>query len=625
MENETLEGIRVANELYGLGLSAEDFQEIEREVEEFKEVTQGLTRDVDLSLREVAKKTLKLSYRTHRPEGVSPVDIALVDGTFRGRVCEISGKKFFFHLDKEGLRSVQAILDRFHAYEDARFKDKEALRRYTVRQLEEEYADDEFVKALFWLFDQKPVPLELPRASWLDKVLHVFEHENTRLFISRSEENGSPPYRVTRVTVEDPRYNYIDKGRLFYRRLFFTDLAESAINEDVVRSIHRSMRSGEDILVLEPGAYDQERRRLRLQSEKEQEETGIREAMDQEMAARIEKLDKKPFTYSGITFSRHFIEYADQKTGSEDLDLTEFISGLDFKSGELDFNRIYERFVEMFAWAPRPVDLQLGRIRVRLTEKVNTNRLGVASRLQEVNSIRINKDELIEVLKRAICFESAADYHKLLQDVHRTSLRFRDICSQGLQFDFKDDILDEERFVTFKIVRRSGRNFLVSGEQELLIRDSDRLITKSSYNKVRYGQPRFGELFAFFKDLFGLETAEATELFKHGLEQYTQVRERARKLVEETIKELNVEEGAVTHDGREYTGYIVKGKQARYFVDRKGEKVFQFIPGGLRYVCVVDKVLGSRPRADLLVSRLYALANDSLLAREVHTLANDRA
>jgi hypothetical protein len=71
-------------------------------------------------------------------------------------------------------------------------------------------------------------------------------------------------------------------------------------------------------------------------------------------------------------------------------------------------------------------------------------------------------------------------------------------------------------------------------------------------------------------------------------------------------------------NGKQLSGYLVKGGIRNYIVEKKQLLVYEY-PSG-RYICMVDKGQNEHTNTARLVNRFYALSNDSKLAKEISTL-----
>lgn len=605
--------LKVANELYKLGLEERELREIERDIAEFYEKVKKLPFNIDYELAEISGKTLRLRYFHY--ENRDPLGLNLIDEKFTGKVISFCSKKMNFELSARAINFAYTLIDKFDRHSEKKFVSEEELKAYLIRKIVQEEVDEEIVKALFWLFGEEEVQFIPPKKEFLNKILYVFEKDNVRYYLTKNA-NGSNLYSLELITPENPLHNYIDKDRLFYGKVYFTNMSEEEIDEEIAKKIDYSIPYEENFRLIDSQRYKAFEQRYRLSLRKEEEEDKAKESLDEEIKTKFENLEKESFTYNGIKFTKNTIEYQGQKVGGPGMDLEEFIPRIDF-SGETNFNDIYEQFVTRIIREKRPIGIYLGTLTVELTNRRITNKDGIESSLSHVNGIRINNSEVKDILMRAICFENNAQYEKLLKDVSKCNLQFHTIINNGIRFNYKDRLINEERYIWFKVKRKGNKNYLLFADKELLIRNTGKLINRSSLNQwKRYGLD-FNELYQFFKESFKLDDEFVVKMFKSGLREYEEAEKRSRELLEEAIKTFEVKEVTTAWNGTEYQGYLINGKKNKYFLT-KGLKIFEY--PAMKHLCVIDKSLDNQVHNDKLVNRIYALANDELIAKNVFTL-----
>jgi len=615
MELGVINQLKTANELYDLVLEEGELHQIETDIVQFYEKVKGFEFNVDYELRAVGEKTLKLHYSYHNKE--NPLQLNLTQEKFTGTAIIICDKKLNFELNAEGIKFTYALIDKFDRHSQKRFINEAEFREYLIRKIVSDEIDEDLVKALFWLFGEEEVKFSLPEKASLNKILHVFEKNNTRYYLTKITD-GDYPYSLQIITPENSLYNYIDKDRLFFGKVYFVDMTEQEIGEEIAEKIDDNIPYEEEFRLIDNQRYKAFVQRYNLNLKKEKEEEEAEEALDQEIKVKIENLDRESFRYNDITFSKNSIEYQGQKVGGPGMDLKEFIAGIDF-SEETNFNDIYERFVIDIIRKERPLTIYFGVLTIELIDRKIVNKDGIESNLSHINGIRINNSEVKDVLMRAICFENNAQYEKLLKDVSKCSLQHHNIVNNGIRFNYRDNLIDEERYIWFQIKRKGNKNYLLFADKQFLIKDTAKLISKSSLNQwKRYGLD-FNELSKFFKEFFKLDNESIVRMFKEGLREYEEAERRSKELLKEALETFGVEEMTATWNGTEYQGYLVKGKKRKYFLSRD-LKIFEY--PGMRHLCVIDKGLDNQVHNDKLVNRIYALANDELIAKNIHTLGN---
>ena len=107
-----------------------------------------------------------------------------------------------------------------------------------------------------------------------------------------------------------------------------------------------------------------------------------------------------------------------------------------------------------------------------------------------------------------------------------------------------------------------------------------------------------------------------TKLVEEGKNRYEKALEKSKLLLEKTMNTLKVTHGNV--NGK--TGYKVRGISKTDYLVENNLKVWKVNGTQMEYKCIVDKTHAGQMGKDALVSRLYALSNDVLIAKDVYTL-----
>jgi len=518
---------------------------------------------------------------------------------------------------------------------------KESIIRYLLATISSDSSFHNYargdIKALFWLFDE-PMPEGFGESHISDgniedgflKIVKVFESDNKRLSIM-TDDTEKNPFLVNVYTLENEEYNYVDEGRYMTksRKFIWDDLNIKGLEYDYVEKTGRYR----DFVLVNKEMYDNAKIRYRLKVKKEKEDEELQEKMESEFRKKIYNLKEKPIVVNGIRFEHNSITYEGQvikgtlgtsrledswrySTNRDVKTVSDFII-YELKNHEndtstLDFNTLFQCFCGYLR--ERDFKGTLGNVDVEIEADVSINKNGSDIARWEVNNIRINKDDVVDVVKRALCFEKADDFEEMLEKVSKCNLKFHDIISNGLNIRFFDyDSSYDGNLMRFQIKRLGSRNYLVLGDDEYKITNTNLLVGCSTLNKN--ADNRFGHIIEIFKKVFPDMSDEVLGgAFKEGLKEHEKAVKKSQEFLDEAIKILKVSEAE--KDGE--SGYLVTGTSGKQYLLTRALKVYEYET--MKYVCIVDKGLDKGFKNDKIVNRLYALANDSLISSQVHTL-----
>ena len=283
-----------------------------------------------------------------------------------------------------------------------------------------------------------------------------------------------------------------------------------------------------------------------------------------------------------------------------------------------------------------------------------------------VNDHLINVDELSAVLKRASCYQAVEgednvkNFDKFISNVSRHSLKIRDIWSNGMPV--KTVYLESDRnsygkqatmkHPKLRFIHKDKKGFYLivnqydSKNKSKIISTNEYRIGKfaafikrveqanrSNYmhyvhdysrNSEGYYLPLSGtnkcatELLIILAEFAGDITEEDKKALIGSINyELSEAEKKSEELLKEACQLTNSKEG--TRDGK--VGYIVPGKMRTYFVEAEGtHKVYDNDPKATNpYFCVVNKGDMGVGR-DALVARIFALHNDQMMAKQIHTL-----
>jgi hypothetical protein len=327
------------------------------------------------------------------------------------------------------------------------------------------------------------------------------------------------------------------------------------------------------------------------------------------------------FTFNDVTFKAHSIEYESHIIKSNNVKvkylLGNFIRNL--RDDSFNFENIFTAFCKTViteAQNSGRVKMQIGNINVTLEVRKKVNSAGTTMVTNYINDYRINKDELVDVLPRALCYNKDEDYDNYLESVSKCSLRYHRAIAAGIILQALDEITGET--VDFKIglERDKNRNYISFGDKsKYVVKDSNKLLNLIGVTSMS----RIIDILVD-PDIVGITGSDIKYIIETGRKVWAEERTKEQEMLSQTIALFNCQkmEDALLDNGRVVSGYTVKGKLREYIVETSTIRVFEY-PSG-KYLCMVDKGQNEHANIARLVNRMFALANDSRLANEITTL-----
>jgi len=453
----------------------------------------------------------------------------------------------------------------------------------------------------------KDVTSEIILPCYFSKILKVIEIDNLRICAVKEFNH----LVIIFANPESEYYNYLDEGRYFYRyddSLKFFDMEIKDDDIDMVSNLFDDLSNTEiehlPLLIDKKHIDDLENQKdmqEKLEKEKDEKKEKLKEAI-------LNSYRENGFVViNGIKINKDgYAEFEGRKIGSENGN--EFIKDIDLTDEQLDFNELFNNFCENVSRRKGDNVIWLGKFSVEVVFR--NNFLYIRTKNKDY---RINKNELSEVLKRGICFDSLEDYEKLLSEVSKCSIKIHNILSQGLIIHFESKYNRYEKTpIKLNIIREKNKHFIVVGNRKIKIHNINALLNLT----YKYGKlyRNFNYISTILMKNTDLNENEVVLVLKDGLKEYKEAIKRSEELLKETIKVLNIKEAEMDNQ----KGYIVNGKLRTYFVTND-LKIYEY--PNMKYICVIDKgrtddVVGK----DRLISRLYALSNDNLVINDIHTL-----
>jgi len=372
--------------------------------------------------------------------------------------------------------------------------------------------------------------------------------------------------------------------------------------------------------------------KINSNTQKELQKTALTEKLKQ----KLDRFDKDlKLKINDVIFTTNCIEYQGQQLSIKDPVniywvkdlLTATMRALD----KLNFETVFEAYIGMIfntcvtnthtGFTPKPVTIEgrIGNIDFTLEKKILTNVNNVVNERIYINGSRINKEEVIQVLRRGLCFNKQSDFNYFCKEVSKCSLKTHRYLYNGVECHPYDSFLEVTLHIKF-ILERKVYNYLKVDNRLFKLKDTAKLINLAE------AQTLMDIINVLLNPavIDGITIDDITVIIDGAQKDYTTAVQKSEQLLRETEKlfKISVEKYPLS-DGSIKEGYLIRGHLRTYLLEAEEAKdgrngVYEY-PSG-RYICIVDKSNNNQIGKDKLVNRIFALHNDALIAQEVSTL-----
>ena len=654
-----LKDLMVYSDIYNLGLTDKDIAFLNGIDSTYAGHVDGTfyfkptSKDYDIAL-EFSNST----YGTHIPR-MSIVKREAAVKKLGYPAFSISNYAFFKFLPKvQEAKMMQLLVDAFHTEYDPNKKTEyiyKTMDEFKTSVFEKELAllrqhhevDYPFLEACYWAADMS-MPHDAPREllkkdyesmpGYIQHITHVIQlKDDTRIafFVRKREWNNGYSNRSTfdvsynyyMTKPDDVEYNWTDPDKYFSHfdedagkpRVIYTDQGCTfPRDKDVIDNYRR----GQPFLTVDNSTLSMLTARwMRRQQELANEAAAIK-SLEGKLRSKIDDLEAdKEFNYNDITFRKLGFEYENQVVSTTALSMKKVLNKFagNYSEEHLNFDRVFDVWVgEVYNHAVHAgkAEGKIGDVIFTLEVLSKKAKNGVNIQTFRVNGCRINKDEVSEVLGRAICFPTTADFDQFCKSVSACSLRYHKVIASGIIINVMDEIFGEEMEFKISLERNKNKNYISFNKKEFKVGDTNKLLTLTNAKNM-------SRVIAVLLDdkAVGMQGADIKNMLETGKKTLIEQRTREKDLLESTMKMFGIEftENFKATNGKILSGYVVRGKLRNYLVEKQKCMVYEYPTG--RYICMVDKS-GNNEHSNVarIVNRFFALSNDSKLAKEISTL-----
>ncbi len=572
-----------------------------------------------------------------------------------------------------------------HCYDECYLRSYSDDKKQEWKNLKTRLVDSQ-LRALFWLFNEDYQRFEKEVKVSRDniaRIIKVFERNNRRLAIIQRIDNYQKKHTggcmngyggVWDETIlgselmircfkpRDVQYNFVDMNREIYLSMGYSEDTEIWLDDTLFEKIgyhelsvlSRRLFADDDThrshwILLNADEFNKKQSLIRIEvmsaARKEQE--------DKAKERLVENIDAQFKTgkvvRQGITFTKNSIE-------CEGVEIKNHLLG-DFVmrnhvhlQQEPDFGKIVQDFICHILNFKANENYFSNRVSHECQFKGNETiyigkiKLHIKGENNNVfiNDRRIRKDDLVEIIFKALTFTDQASFDAYLAYSSGVNLTLQKSLANGgisfeLNIDMTDDnslpVKDEKMLLSLPLKREKGKNYTTINGVDYKIQNLQAFFDiGKNINSVRVGYAGGGYLQRTIKLLYkaieGIAPKDIGDLIRNGEKEYAKLQAHVRE--ENAKKSMKADEFVkhavkVSKAKQLKDGFLVKGLSGKtYTVNAKTRAVYEQLQGGgERYICIVDMQTPTDSewgQKDALAKRLLMLSHDLKVADQVHTL-----
>ena len=515
--------------------------------------------------------------------------------------------------------------------------------------------------------------------NYYGRIVFVAELDNWRYFIISKEEKNTDYIHFGLIHYSNKLYNYIDADRvmaitgssLIRFNIVYNEINPALSFEDIriVNNYYQDVKNDELIVITKEKSLELLNAHIRYNQYKAKT-SDITKALLSKIDYKISKLSTNgtPFKINDVEYGLNYIKYDSQeiklisptntklvvnslkniftevKDSKHKYRVSNLPSSYTYRSAYLDyiessrvtnindisFDNMYDEFIcsifNEYLYFKRSVydnnkiadfTIQLGDVLVEFTAVTSINTVGVKSTLLYINNYKITKNDIYYCIHSAISYNNTEEYNKFLESISYTSLKVHKLVQQGLIIDFFDTLTNDYVYLLIPVKRVKNRNYLIINDKSRRIKDTNAILRLSKSNSIEQ----------IFNTLINPDKVENIKyndiigILQKAKTAYNNKKQTSEQMLKDTLKALNIElkQTVVIDTGQTLEQvYEVKGNLRTYYIEKSEPfKIISKEDG--KYICMLDKSPFVAPEVKL-INRLYALKNDSVIARSVATL-----
>lgn len=562
-------------------------------------------------------------------------------------------------------KTLGSMWDDVYADNDDREKNKKRRPELVEKQL----------KSLHWLFGQEYKQLDNDVRNNIPRIIKVFERNNRRLAVFQEHEATDRKrggafcchydehiertiYMIKCYTPKSKQYDYVDVNREIFLGGYDTDYTELWLNDDMFGKtssgelrLIANQRKG--FVLLTADSYNKEKAGMQSQmisAQRAEMEEQARKKLVNKIESEFKKgkvvrhgieFTKKSFEYEGIKIEgpkmEEYLEYNNIVKLETPIFIDIFKGYVNYlMAPNMRYNNTYHRYGEKIEYNfEGNIDVIINKVKLKLLKRGNNF---------YINAFKIRMADSVEVIRRAINYNSQEEYDKYVQYCGRVNLSVQKALETGvLDFDLKADSTSDNDMcrntitirLSIPISREDKKYWTTILGKRYRIKDINTLLKLGDdIDSSRIGMSGGGYLQRIIRILYksveNITPKEIGDIINDGERQYLIVEAKRLKELKAKVdrsKEFIKNAVKITKAVRKEKGYIVKGISGmNYYVDDecKVYSINKETGKTDKYICIVDEDSNWDNEEwqinDRIAKRLLMLSKDLKVADEVHTI-----
>lgn len=523
------------------------------------------------------------------------------------------------------------------------------------------------IKAIFWLFGEKVKIDKLGKSRQnVAKIIKVFQRNNRRLAIFQEEKDyqverscgfyggqwqeqiQKREFNIKTYTPNNPEYNFVSPNREIYLNygcdVWLDDKLKDIITSEELKVLSNNLKDNQEWFMLTADEYNKQKNSIRIELMNARRTDLENTAKTKFKGVVYEQFKKKAVTRKGITFKHTSIECNGIKIISKDIKY--YLLDNNILIQELPvFNELWEGLIDFLLNLEPNHDrnyntkgwniLFKGKTQIKIDKiKINLEKKG---NLFYINDKKIIAEDLRQVIKNAISFNSHKEYDKWVEHISKTSLRVQKIIKdKSINFELRIDQTSDNCLVkevssmmlSLPVKREGNRNYITISGKEYKVKNTPALFQLGKDVNI-YGGYLKRTIKLLYQAIENITPKDIGDLIRRGETEYKKVKagemkkekdkiERSERFVNQAVK--------LTKAKKVNGGYFVKGlTKITYFVDEKNLQVYTIKKGKKdKYLCIVDEEYSwerENDKAlinDRLAKRLLMLNKDKKVAKTIY-------